>query len=314
MPGKLLNYICFNFRLKLLRRYQRSLVTLANYSTTTIMQSYSTQIPLIRNFDFCVLMPAHNNFIGLVESIKSIAYKKDRYVILIVDDGSKIPVTKTTLYEHFSTAINIEVIRLAHNQGITIALNTGLEYIYNNFSVQFIARLDCGDICTPERFHTQVEYLQSNKNIDLIGSWCYFKNNESGLAYKYITPTEHERIKRSMNFRNVFIHPTVMWRFSASKQLKYPEDYQYAEDYGLFYEMICTMKSAIINQYLVTCEINQTGISIKNRSVQLKSRLKVISFYGKNEVLAFLGAIKLRLMMMIPHQFIFFTKNLIYKV
>ncbi len=278
------------------------------------MQSYSTQIPFSHNFDFCALIPVHNNFVGLVESIKSICYKKDDYVILVVDDGSTIPVTKLKLDEHFSKEVNIEVIRLANNQGITIALNKGLEYIYANFSIQFIARLDCGDICARERFYTQVEYLQSNNDIDLIGSWCYFKSNKTGLAYKYITPTKHGEIRRSMNFRNVFIHPTVMWRVSASKQLKYPEHYQYAEDYGLFYEIIGETKSAIINQYLVTCEINETGISIKNRSIQLKSRLKVISFYSKNELLSFLGGIKLRLMMIIPYQFIFMAKNLMYKV
>ena len=116
-----------------------------------------------------------------------------------------------------------------------------------------------------------------------------------------------------MNFRNAFIHPTVMWRADKNSRFQYPDKYPHAEDYGLFYEMISTKRSAIIDEFLITCEITHHGISLKNRSLQLQSRLKVISDYHKNKFFYWLGALKLKFLMTMPYQFIFFTKKIIYK-
>lgn len=265
--------------------------------------------PLI---DICILIPCHNNFEGLIQSINSITYTKDKFAVLVVDDGSKEQITLERLKPHVPETAYLTVISLGQNLGITKALNKGLEFIYTNFSVTYIARLDCGDLCSPQRFYTQVNFLQLNPDIDLIGTWCYFKNHATAESYQYTTPTQHQQIKRSLYFRNVFVHPTVMWRFKANNTLKYPEQYPHAEDYGLFFGMILKMKSAIIAEFLVTCEINPKGISIYNRSVQLKSRLKVIADFGNNHLLFLLGAIKLKILMIIPYQFIFMIKKRLY--
>jgi glycosyltransferase involved in cell wall biosynthesis len=259
--------------------------------------------------DLCIIIPCYNNFEGLCLSISSINYTAGKYCILIVDDGSieSVTIDKLQLPDK-----NISIITNTKNEGITIALNKALEFIYENYTTRFIARLDCGDICSPNRFYTQIAFFEKHPEVHLTGSWCYFKDNASGSAYSYCTPTLHKQIKREMYFRNVFIHPTVMWRMSGVGKLKYPEQYPCAEDYGLFYEMIDSAKTAIINEFLVTCEVNHKGISILNRSVQLKSRMKVVSFYGKNKFLAGLGSVKLLLLMMVPYQFIFMTKKIIY--
>ncbi len=262
-----------------------------------------------RNIDLCILIPCYNNFSGLIQSINSIFYQSEKYVVLIVDDGNKEPITDQSITQNLLKPTNFQIIRLSNNVGITKALNKGLEFIYANFSVDFIARLDCGDICTPERFNKQIMFLNANPDVRLVGSWCYFKNYTSGLAYQYITPTQHKKIKRSMNFRNVFIHPTVMWRITGINNLKYPEQYLHAEDYGMFYDMVSKQQSAIINEFLVTCEINEKGISILNRALQLKSRLKIISDYSKNEIWFLLGAAKLKVLMLLPYQFVLLTKK-----
>ena len=262
----------------------------------------------------CILIPCYKNFNGLIISIKSINYDINKYLIIVIDDGNIEEITKDKINKELPSNLNIEIIRSEQNLGITKALNKGLQFIYSNYSVNYIARLDCGDICSADRFYVQTKFLETNKNIDLVGSWCYFKDPQTGVAFKYITPTVHKYIKRSMNFRNVFIHPTVMWRVSAVNKLLYPEQYPFAEDYGLFYDMITKVKSAIISQFLVTCELNNSGISISKRSIQLKSRLKVIADYSKNNILVFLGAIKLMVLMIFPYQFILLIKKNFYKV
>jgi len=263
--------------------------------------------------DICVLIPCHNNIQGLIDSIKSINYNHQQFLVLVVDDGSFEAVTRSTLYQHLPASINIQLIRLQQNLGITKALNEGLEFIYANFHARFIARLDCGDICHPARFYKQIAFLENNPDTDLLGTWCYFKDADTGVAYEYITPTVHGLIERSMYFRNVFVHPTVMWRVKSLSGYRYPEKYPHAEDYGLFYDIILHKKSAIINEFLVTCEINKGGISFQNRTKQLKSRLKVIWDYGKNKLWVSAGTVKLAMLLTLPYRLIYRIKQQMYR-
>ena len=118
-----------------------------------------------------------------------------------------------------------------------------------------------------------------------------------------------------MHFRNIFIHPTVMWRCDAMKDNElYPDNYPDAEDYGFFYRFLQQGETAIIPEYLVTCEINHKGISLTSRKKQLKSRIKVVQEYGRNRVLRYLGVFKLRLLLIIPYNIIFSIKKSLYGV
>jgi glycosyltransferase involved in cell wall biosynthesis len=267
-----------------------------------------------KSVDFCVLIPCYNNLKGLYQSISSIEYKEEDYLVLVIDDGSDIAVSLDELYAKIPSSVNIVILRNEKNAGITKSLNRGLDYISANLAAKFIARLDCGDICSPERFYKQVSFLNAHAEIDLVGSWCYFKNFQSGEAFKYVTPTLHYNIERSMYFRNVFIHPTVMWRSIAVQQTKYPEQYPCAEDYGLFYEMISRGRSAIMDEFLVTCEINKKGLSYIFRDEQLKSRSAIIKNYGTNKIYRFLGVLKLRLLMLLPFELVLQMKKMMYRV
>lgn len=262
--------------------------------------------------DFYLLIPCYNNVEGLITSLQSVNYPFHLFSVIIVDDGSQEPVRQEQLYQHLPKELSIHIIRLEKNAGITKALNTGLESLHTMPEATFIARLDCGDTCAPDRFQQQVAFLRSNPDINLVGSWCLFRDQQSGSSYKYITPTEHARILKSMHFRNVFIHPTVMWRHDPQKPLLYPEIFPHAEDYGFFHEILIWGKSAVLPGYLVTCELNENGISITNRKKQLKSRMNVVRAYGKDKVLSALGILKLRTLMLIPYHILFRIKKTIY--
>jgi glycosyltransferase involved in cell wall biosynthesis len=273
------------------------------------MNSYPSKI------DFYLLIPFFNNLPGLLKSLQSVQYDTARYQVVIVDDGSSQPIAEEVLYNHITRETKVQIIRLPQNKGITIALNTGLQWILQQKNSDFIARLDCGDTCTANRFYRQVDFLKNNPNINLLGSWCIFRDYSTNVAFRYITPTRHKKITRSMHFRNIFIHPTVMWRTEALKGSDlYPENYPDAEDYGFFYQLIEKGECAIIPEYLVTCEINHKGISLSSRKKQLKSRIKVVKEYGKNRVLRYLGVFKLRLLLIIPYNIIFSIKRTIYGV
>ena len=281
-------------------------------------RSFTRQVQLMHKpytstVDFYLLIPCYNNLSGLILSLKSVHYYPDKYGVLLVDDGSTELLKTEELRLHLPPEVPLRIIRLEYNQGITRALNAGLNWLKENASCRFIARLDCGDTCTPERFYKQVAFFDANPKIDLVGSWCTFMHLKSGFSYHYRTPTSHERLIKGMNFRNMFIHPTVMWRATAlNETANYPEEFPHAEDYGFFYHMVNTGRSAVLPEALVTCEINSAGLSLRFRNAQLKSRMKVVKQYGKSNVYRFAGVMKLMLLIAIPSRIALLTKHLLF--
>jgi glycosyltransferase involved in cell wall biosynthesis len=261
-------------------------------------------------FDFCVLITCFNHEQRLIRSLQSIHYHPKRYFVLIVDDGSAIPLSQARLIEQIPDPPEIVILRLPTNGGITRALNEGLTYLsgtnhegltYPKYTARYIARLDCGDLCMKDRFIKQVEFLDRHPDIDLLGTRCIFKDFLSGDSYKYLAPPDHDQIMRQMHFKNVFIHPTVMWRASVTRRLPaYPDTYPHAEDYAYFFEMLQQGRAAILPEYLVISEINPGGISITFRRQQLKSRIDVVRKYGHSRLYGIMGELRLRLWMLVP--------------
>ncbi|WP_317195391.1 glycosyltransferase [Rufibacter roseolus] len=262
------------------------------------------------NFDICVLIPCFNNREGLVKSLDSIRYDVGKLCVVVVDDGSQSPVKEEDLFLFFDFEFPIHIIRIEQNAGITKALNAGLQWIEENVAVQYIARLDCGDLCHQDRFYKQASFLAQNPDVGLLGTWCTFRNPVNGFSYSYTTPTAHEAILSAMHFRNVFIHPTVMFRSEIIEITgRYSLDYPFVEDYALFFNILNKSKGAVLDEFLVACELNPKGISVSNRKQQLIGRKRVVSEFGSNPVKKLLANCKLLILRYIPYGLVLSLKN-----
>ena len=129
--------------------------------------------------------------------------------IILVEDG---PLT-SALYEAISKEEErfpqLKRIKLDTNQGLGIALNKGLQ----KCSYDIIARMDTDDICVPNRFETQLSYLQNHPEIDVIGAWVFeFEESTSKVLGIRSLPEQHKQIYRFGKKRNPMNHPTVMFR------------------------------------------------------------------------------------------------------
>ncbi|MEJ8804053.1 glycosyltransferase [Pontibacter sp. H249] len=264
--------------------------------------------------DVCVLVPYYNNIEGLRKSLNSIEYHTGKFLVLVVDDGSNTPLTKAEAMRGVNHPVPLHIIKCSVNGGITKAMNTGLRWIQKNLKVKYIARLDCGDVCRSDRFYKQVEFLYANTETGLLGCWCKFETEDGTLSYNYTTPTDHQQILKEMHLRNVFIHPGVIFRSELIESVgSYPEGYEYVEDYAFFWNILNVSKGAVIADFLVTCEINKGGISISKRKLQLLARKRIVKVFGTNYLMKQLGIAKLRLLLLIPYNFILKTKALITK-
>lgn len=273
-------------------------------------QENCTTVYMSEQLDFFLLIPCFNNLSGLQRSLSSVVYDRAKYGVVIVDDGSDVAITVDAL--NLPTPAVTAIIRLEANTGITSALNRGLEWLRGRADYRFVARLDCGDLCHPGRFFRQVDYLTSHPEIDLLGTWTRFQDFSSGFSYPYRTPLERNGIIKGMHFRNLFIHPTVMWRATVLAKIDgYPTDLPHAEDYGFFYQILQNGQAAILPEELVTCEINPNGLSLRNRRRQLKSRIKTVLRYRTNAIWGLLGAVKLQILLLIPYRILLLFKSIL---
>lgn len=254
--------------------------------------------------DICVLIPCYNNPEGLKKSIGSIQYNKKLH-ILVVDDGSTQPIEASEIKSTFP----ITIVRLPANSGITTAMNAGLQWMAEHLDTKYIARLDCGDVCTAERFIRQAQYLDSHPEVGLVASWCRFQNKKGDIYYIYTTPEFHKDILAALPYRNVFIHPTVMFRSSLPGQTGlYSYDYPHAEDYELFWKMARISQTYIFPVPFVTCELNFRGISVYNRKKQLQSRLRIVKKFAHG-LRKMIGIVKMLLLIVTPYSWVIKLKT-----
>jgi len=261
-----------------------------------------------------VLIPHFNNLAGLENSIKSISFSRS-LTILIVDDGSDITLRPTSQWiSQFEEepGFPIKVLNLEQNKGIEAALNDGLSFILENMNPRYIARLDAGDVCHPDRFDLQCDFLDGNEDIFLLGSWVEVADEEQRKLYTLRMPLEHKEIRKKMQIAVCFIHPSVMFRTSAFQTIAgYPNDFPAAEDYALFYDFVKEFKTANIGKTLVRIERRRSGISASNRRQQLLSRMKIIWRKGSLNWYSSYGLIRTSLLLIMPYELTERLKTLI---
>ena len=263
----------------------------------------------MKEAEILVIIPHYNNPLGLKESLLSI----DETIpidIIVVDDGSQTERIDLESFAGFlSNSITVNFTFLEQNQGIEHAINCGIAYAKDK-NHEFIARLDCGDICSPNRFKIQHEYLIENSTIGLIGSFVSFFDKNGNHLYHVELPTDNRTIRKKMFLNAMFIHPTIMFRKEVLKKVvRYPTVFDAAEDYAFFFEVMKHYEVANIDKVLVKCELNPNGISVTKRKKQVLSRIQLILknfYFGWHPIY---GLFRNILLFIIPYRIILMLKK-----
>ncbi|MFN2396348.1 MAG: glycosyltransferase [Bacteroidales bacterium] len=127
-------------------------------------------------------------------------------------------------------------IKLIHEQqqGIAHALNAGLQLC----KTPYVARMDADDFSHPERLQKQFDYLQKNKDVDVVSSQTIFSSSIPGSEgfsifvdwqNNIIAPEEHDLYRF---IESPLAHPTIMFRrelidkYGLYNTGPVPEDYE----------------------------------------------------------------------------------------
>jgi len=216
-----------------------------------------------------VILPIYNGEAYLKQAIDSVLNQtfKD-FELLLLNDGSTdsseeiidVYLKKDKRCKKFSW----------QNQGLIKTLNTGIEKAQG----EIIFRMDADDICHPERFEKQFQYLESHPDCVALGSRVLLID-EDGMPIKvFSVPIDHEEIDRE-NFRGggaAIVHPSVVMRKDALINTGgYRDKYIHAEDIDLFLRL--AEQGTIKNLSDILLEYRQHSLSIgyAKRNEQINS-------------------------------------------
>ena len=234
----------------------------------------SNSLPLVT-----VVMSTFNDEKTIENAINSIVnqtYKNIEF-ILINDgsrDGTLSVINKFSIDDDRIKVINQE------NKGLTKSLNIGIKQARG----KYIARQDADDISMLTRIEKQVEYLESNSNIVLIGTNRYIINDNIKKIGKYY---DDEEINKIVYLKSPFAHTSAMYRKDIFIEIGlYDESYITAQDFEAWMRFASVGKISMIDEPLVESYLSNTSISAIKSNQQCSNAFKTRMKYKNNNLLS----------------------------
>lgn len=181
----------------------------------------------MESIELSVIMSVYNGKKYLKQSIESVLSQSfTNFEFIIVNDASTD--NSLAIIKEYEDP-RIRLINNETNMGLTKSLNIALKYAKG----LYIARQDADDISLPERFSKQMNYLEKNPKIALLGTSAYDINKDGNIISEKI-------VLKSPTFRDLiaaprFVHGSVIYKKNIVLQLGgYDENFKTAQDFELW--------------------------------------------------------------------------------
>lgn len=144
---------------------------------------------------------------------------------------------------------------------------------------QFIARMDADDISAPDRIEKQLQFLNANKEVSLVGSCLEIIDEKCrSLGFRRL-PETHENIVRGLRTYCTIAHPSIMFRKIDAVEMGCYREGAPMEDWDLWCRMALSGKKFFnIQEPLLRYRVHdragkltslkktlKTGIALKKR-------------------------------------------------
>lgn len=222
--------------------------------------------------EISVLVPVRNGGTFLEGALRSILSQSyEDFELVVVDDHS------TDDTQRRVRSLDDPRIRLIENPGeagFSPALNTGLEHVRGNY----VARMDADDISLPYRLACQLEYMERNTDVSLLGTEiAYIDSDERVRPDVTIRPILPGHVRWALRFYCCLAHPTVMARRGVLQDLGGFDRRTFpAEDHDLWLRALeAGHRLANLPKVLLHYRLNPTGISQGAGSTQDVTSLRL---------------------------------------
>lgn len=215
-----------------------------------------------------VVMPVYNCRPYLADAITSIRRQTfENFELILIDDGSTDGSAKI-MDTAAAADPRLRIIRRP-NTGIVGALNDGLAASRG----RFLARMDGDDISVPSRFTRQLDFLQANPSVALVGVSVEFIDARGARLKLYQPPRSGGAIRSALLDGNsgALIHPAIMGPREVWLRLAgYRPACNYVEDYDLFLRASQQGPLANLPETLLRYRIHAQSTNYRHRAVQLR--------------------------------------------
>lgn len=237
--------------------------------------SSSSATPLVT-----VLLSSHNGEKYLRQALDSMAAQTFTDWEWVLVDNASTDGTGSIMDDYAETQSGR--IRVVHNPvklDLADSLNVGLAVARG----RYVARMDDDDVAHPERLQRQVGELEADSRLMLLGTQAYRVDEVTGLADDFTWYLDPVRLRLCLCWYNPFMHASVMYRRlnGAGQPVAYPTRYSFAEDYGLWAELVSAGRTKIMKDRLMTYRKRAGSMTGSGRTLQLESSHKVSEWYTR---------------------------------
>lgn len=140
------------------------------------------------------------------------------WILVLLDDGSVD--NSLGIAAKYSGESRIKIISDGQNKGLIYRLNQ----LISMCNTKYFARMDADDIMHPERLQKQIDFLEANPLVDIVGSWAYsidINNKILGILKTIKNPKSLSNVLE----HSCFIHPSIIGKTSWFKKNQYDIDF-----------------------------------------------------------------------------------------
>ena len=235
------------------------------------------------NIKFSVLMSIYKNdkpeFVKLaIDSILNQTLRPNQYVIMV--DGPICDELKELLLAYEKNEKIIDLHFREKNLGLGLTLNEGLNYC----NYDYVARMDADDYSLPTRFEKQINYLENNRNISVVGSVIkeFSKDIDDANLLRKV-PEHHDEIIKVAKKRNPFNHPSVIFKKKDVINVGSYKNVRNLQDYFLWVDLIINgYKGYNIQEPLVYMRADENLFKRRSGKKYVKIQVDLLK-YMKNK-------------------------------
>ena len=205
------------------------------------------------------LLPVFNGEKYLRAAIDSVlAQTYADFELLIINDQST---DGTEAIVRSYTDPRIRLLNTPERMRLVPSLNYGIQIARG----RYVARMDADDISHPERFRYQVELMERNPDLAVLGTdIVVFSDDPSRGRRPMAPPTEHWQIRFEFIRNCCIYHPTVMLRKSVFADFPaYDPQFSMSEDYELWLRLTRKYRAANVNRALLFYRKHSGSVSQK---------------------------------------------------
>lgn len=181
------------------------------------------------NILITVVMPVYGHEPHISEALKSLERQTyGRFETVVVTENA----SDETSNDLARSNLDLTQINYCGDGGLAGALNEGIRHS----SGKYIARMDADDICRQNRLQIQVEFMENNDDIDVLGGAYNTISEDGSFRSEVFPPRSHLTIEWCLILNNCIPHPAVMVRrkILTSLDTVYKPKYNTVEDYELW--------------------------------------------------------------------------------